>query len=65
MGLDPMLIPYLSPVEARSLGPVDASLISQRGEPIAGLAQRFEYPNHKHFESFRKRRPNRSANDTL
>ncbi|HVJ80464.1 MAG TPA: DUF362 domain-containing protein [Planctomycetia bacterium] len=65
MGLDPMLIPYLSPVEARSLGPVDASLIAQRGEPIAGLVQRFEYPSHKHFESFRKRRPNRSANDAL
>jgi uncharacterized protein (DUF362 family) len=52
MGFDPLRIPYLHAASG-TLGPIYERHITQRGEPIASLAQTFSLPDHPHFKQFR------------
>ncbi len=52
MGFDPLRIPYLRAASGW-LGPIGRRRIEQRGEPVEGLAQRFELLDHPAMEAFR------------
>jgi uncharacterized protein (DUF362 family) len=52
MGFDPLRIQYLHAASG-TLGPIQERHITQRGEPIASLAQKFSLPDHPHFKQFR------------
>jgi uncharacterized protein (DUF362 family) len=52
MGFDPQRIPYLRYASGR-LGPITRGRVRQRGEPIEGLAQRFELIDHPRMRVFR------------
>ncbi len=53
MDVDPRRIAYLTAAEQEGLGPITASAIVQRGEPIAALAQRYEPLHHPAFPRLR------------
>jgi uncharacterized protein (DUF362 family) len=54
MQLDPAKIPYLA-LAANRLGPIDAALIDQRGEPWRPLAQPFAILDRPEFQQLRAR----------
>jgi len=52
MGLDPWRIPYLAGASGR-LGPIAEAHITQRGETVASMAQRYQLLNHPSLASLR------------
>ena len=52
MGFDPRRVSYLRAASGR-LGPIGSRRIRQRGEPLKGLVQRFELPEHPGMRVFR------------